>query len=97
VESGETMRAAGLHAITTVMSTEAILVKSSTPKHPDLIPLIKKVASRIAGFVASNKYVLCQYNIPRELVPHCAKITPGRSIDILISEFFSFLSVPLII
>ncbi|KAG8814066.1 ATP phosphoribosyltransferase (ATP-PRTase) (ATP-PRT) [Serendipita sp. 400] len=78
VESGETMRAAGLHAIETVMTTEAVLIKSTNVKHPDLVPLIKKITSRIAGFVASNKYVICQYNIPRELLPIVTKITPGR-------------------
>ncbi|CCA70806.1 probable ATP phosphoribosyltransferase [Serendipita indica DSM 11827] len=78
VESGETMRAAGLHAISTVMTTEAVLIKSTNVKHPDLVPLIKRIASRIAGFVASNKYVICQYNVPRELLPVVTKITPGR-------------------
>ncbi|KIM26441.1 hypothetical protein M408DRAFT_330605 [Serendipita vermifera MAFF 305830] len=78
VESGETMRAAGLKAIDTVMTTEAVLIKSSTPKHAELVPLMNRIASRIAGFVASNKYVICQYNIPRELLPVVTKITPGR-------------------
>ncbi|KAG8832223.1 ATP phosphoribosyltransferase (ATP-PRTase) (ATP-PRT) [Serendipita sp. 399] len=78
VESGETMRAAGLHAIDTVMTTEAVLIKSTNVKHPDLVPLIKRITSRIAGFVASNKYVICQYNVPRELLPIVTKITPGR-------------------
>lgn len=72
------MRAAGLHAISTVMTTEAVLIKSTNVKHPDLVPLIKRIASRIAGFVASNKYVICQYNVPRELLPVVTKITPGR-------------------
>jgi len=78
VESGETMRAAGLKAIDTVMDTEAVLIQSSTPKHPELTPLMKKITSRIAGFVASNKYVVCQYNVPRQLLPIVTKITPGR-------------------
>jgi ATP phosphoribosyltransferase len=78
VESGETMRAAGLHPIATVMETEAVLIKSTKVKHPDLVPLINKVHSRIAGFVASKKYVICQYNVPRELLPVVTRITPGR-------------------
>ncbi|KAF4580694.1 ATP phosphoribosyltransferase (ATP-PRTase) (ATP-PRT) [Pleurotus pulmonarius] len=41
VESGDTMRAAGLHAIATVLETEAVLIKSSTPRHPHFIPLIE--------------------------------------------------------
>lgn len=78
VESGETMRAAGLHAISTVLQTEAFLIKALKPKHPELVPLIQRITSRIAGFVASNKYVLCQYNVPRTLLPIVTKITPGR-------------------
>ncbi len=29
------MRAAGLHAISTVLDTEAVLIRSATIKHPD--------------------------------------------------------------
>jgi ATP phosphoribosyltransferase len=78
VESGETMRAAGLHPIATVMETEAVLIKATKVKDQNLVPLINKVHSRIAGYVASRKYVICQYNIPRELLPVVTKITPGR-------------------
>ncbi|PBK67215.1 ATP phosphoribosyltransferase [Armillaria solidipes] len=78
VESGDTMRAAGLHAIATVLETEAVLIKSSVPKHPGLEPLIKQITSRIAGVVAANKYVVCQYNILRDKLPEATIITPGR-------------------
>ncbi|QRV77276.1 ATP phosphoribosyltransferase [Ceratobasidium sp. AG-Ba] len=78
VESGETMRAAGLHAISTLMTSEAVLITSSKPKHPDLQPLLERITSRIAGFIASQKYLLCQYNIHRSLIPEATKITPGR-------------------
>ena len=43
------MRAAGLHAIATVLETEACLVRSTSLKHPELEPLITKITSRIAG------------------------------------------------
>ncbi|OSC96511.1 ATP phosphoribosyltransferase [Trametes coccinea BRFM310] len=78
VESGDTMRAAGLHAIATVLQTEAVLIKSSTPKHPALEPLIKLITSRIAGVVAAGRYVICEYNIPRERLPAATAVTPGR-------------------
>ena len=60
VESGETMRASGLHPLSTLLQTSAVLIRSTTPKHASLEPLIAKIASRIAGFVASNKYIVCQ-------------------------------------
>ncbi|KAF8601392.1 HisG-domain-containing protein [Ceratobasidium sp. AG-I] len=78
VESGETMRAAGLHAISTLLTSEAVLISSATPKHQHLKPLLELITSRIAGVVASTKYVLCQYNIQRPKLHAATKITPGR-------------------
>ncbi|KAK2465267.1 hypothetical protein APHAL10511_002621 [Amanita phalloides] len=78
VESGETMRAAGLTAIATVLKTEAILIKSATLKHPDLKPLIELVTKRIAGVIAANRYAVCQYNVPRDKLAAAMLVTPGR-------------------
>jgi len=72
------MRAAGLHAIATVLETEATLIRSSTRKSPAHAALIEKVTSRIAGVIASERYVLCQYNIHRDKLPAATTITPGR-------------------
>lgn len=77
-ESGDTMRAAGLHAIATLLESEAVLIKSSTPKHAHLEPLIKLITSRIAGVVAAGKYVICEYNIARARLHDATLITPGR-------------------
>ncbi|KAJ7119732.1 ATP phosphoribosyltransferase [Mycena epipterygia] len=78
VESGDTMRAAGLHAIATVLDSEAVLVKSSVPKHTNLAPLIELITSRMAGVIAASQYVVCQYNVSREQLPAATLITPGR-------------------
>ncbi|SPQ18889.1 077bd528-f5a9-493b-814e-6b821017a181 [Thermothielavioides terrestris] len=75
VESGETMKAAGLKAIDTVTETSAILIKSKAPSNPALVDLI---AARIGGVITAQKYVLCQYNVPRERLPEATKITPGK-------------------
>jgi len=72
------MRAAGLQAVETILKTEAVLVKSSAQKHPDLEPLINMITSRIAGVVAASKYVVCQYNILRNKLSSATLITPGR-------------------
>ncbi|KAH0586023.1 hypothetical protein H2248_007300 [Termitomyces sp. 'cryptogamus'] len=72
------MRAAGLHAIATLLETEAVLIKSTTPKRPHVAPLIDKIASRIAGVIAASKYVVCQYNIHRDNLTAATAITPGR-------------------
>ncbi|KAH9860663.1 ATP phosphoribosyltransferase (ATP-PRTase) (ATP-PRT) [Plenodomus biglobosus] len=75
VESGETMRAAGLKAISTVVSSSAILIKSKHPSDPKLVELI---TARIKGVITAQKYVLCTYNIERSHLDAARKITPGR-------------------
>ncbi|KAJ3735909.1 hypothetical protein DFJ43DRAFT_1054947 [Lentinula guzmanii] len=78
VESGDTMRAAGLHAIATVLESEAVLVKSRVPKHEAHAGLINRITNRIKGVVAANKYAICQYNVARDRLPAVIAITPGR-------------------
>ena len=68
------MRAAGLHAIETILKTEAVLIKSSAQKHPDLVSLIKMITTRIAV----NRYVVCEYNILRSKLPAATLVTPGK-------------------
>ncbi|KAH8878844.1 HisG-domain-containing protein [Thozetella sp. PMI_491] len=75
VESGETMKAAGLKAIDTVVESSAILIKSKSPSNPELVNLI---ASRIGGVITAQKFVLCQYNVARSSLAEASKITPGK-------------------
>lgn len=75
VESGETMKAAGLKAISTILHTSAYLISSKQPRFPELVSMVHQ---RFQGLMAAHKYVLCTYNAPRSIVPDCLKITPGR-------------------
>lgn len=75
VESGETMKAAGLMAIDTVVDSSAILIKSKSPSNPELVELI---ASRIKGVITAQKYIVCQYNIERSKLAAATTITPGK-------------------
>ncbi|CAG8954373.1 hypothetical protein HYFRA_00005998 [Hymenoscyphus fraxineus] len=75
VESGETMKAAGLQAIDTVHSSVAVLIKSKNPTNPQLLNLI---TSRIRGVITAQKYIVCQYNVSRERLAEAAKVTPGK-------------------
>lgn len=92
IESGETMKAAGLKPIGTVMDTQAVLIKSKTPTNPSLVDII---VSRIRGVIsafeysifsniplttilAAQKYVLCTYNVPRSKLSIISQITPGK-------------------
>lgn len=75
VESGETMKAAGLKPIATVVESTAVLIKS---KHPLNVELVELIAARIRGVITAHKYVLCQYNVPRSKLPQATDITPGK-------------------
>lgn len=75
VESGETMRAAGLKAISTVVSSSAILIKSKHASNPQLVDLI---TARIKGVITAQKFVLCVYNVERSKLEAASKIAPGK-------------------
>lgn len=75
VESGETMRAAGLQAIDTVVESTAVLIKSKSVSNEKLVKLI---AARILGVINAQKYVLCTYNVPRSRLADATHITPGK-------------------
>lgn len=68
------MKAAGLKAIDTVVESTAILVKSRGSKNE----LTELINSRIRGVITAQKFVLCQYNIPRAELSTASKITPGK-------------------
>lgn len=76
VESGETMRAAGLIDIATVLDTSAHLIQSKNPKSDQEI--IETIKSRIEGVMAAQKYVYCTYNAPKSNLKTLLEVTPGR-------------------
>ena len=60
VETGTTMRAAGLEVVETIMSTETVLISNKKTKHGDMIEKIKK---RFEGYMTAQKYDMMLYNI----------------------------------
>ncbi|KAJ3013000.1 ATP phosphoribosyltransferase (ATP-PRTase) (ATP-PRT) [Thoreauomyces humboldtii] len=76
VESGETMREAKLHAIATLMSSQAVLICNKQKRTSN--PLIDVFRRRIEGVIAAQKYVLCNYNVSRAKLADAVKITPGK-------------------
>jgi ATP phosphoribosyltransferase len=72
------MRAAGLHAIDTILQTEAVLIKSAKSPSPEKAALIEIITARIAGVIAARRYVVCQYNIERSKLHDATVVTPGR-------------------
>ena len=75
VETGTTMRAAGLEVVAELLSTEAVMIASKTSQKKDMIEMVKK---RIDGYITSTKYMLIQYNISRKDLPSAILVTPGK-------------------
>ena len=69
------MRVAGLKAISTVVESTAVLIKS---KHPSDTKLINLITSRIRGYITAQKWVLCTYNVPRSKLEQAKTVTPGK-------------------
>lgn len=73
VESRETMKAAGLKAIDTVVESSAIVIKSRSPDDQNLVHLI---AVRIRGAIIAQRFVLCSYNIERRSQAAATQFSP---------------------
>ncbi|KAJ3413924.1 ATP phosphoribosyltransferase (ATP-PRTase) (ATP-PRT) [Chytridiales sp. JEL 0842] len=76
VESGETMHAAKLHAIDTVLTSQAVLIANKSKFNSN--PTIQKIHRRIEGVIVAQRYVLCNYNVERAQLRQAMKITPGK-------------------
>eukprot|EP00054_Salpingoeca_dolichothecata_P006430 m.38341 g.38341 ORF g.38341 m.38341 type:complete len:304 (+) comp16468_c0_seq1:34-945(+) len=75
VETGTTMRAAGLEVVATVMQTSTVLISNHKTKHQELVD---KLYKRIEGYIVAQAHVMITYNIPRDKIPEAEKITPGH-------------------
>jgi len=73
------MKAAGLKAIDTVMQTQAVLIAAKNPETTTGNGEIETlITNRIRGVIAAKRYILLNYNVPREILPEVIKITPGK-------------------
>lgn len=75
VETGTTMRAAGLEVVHDILSTQAVLISNPNTKHKELIT---KLERRIQGYITSTKYVMMMYNVSNDLLSMAIEITPGK-------------------
>jgi len=75
VETGTTMRAAGLEVVHDVLDTQATLIANPKTSHKELIT---KLQRRIEGYITSTKYVMVMYNISNDLMAQAIEITPGK-------------------
>jgi len=75
VETGTTMRAAGLEVVGEVLSTESILISNPNSGHEDIVKMLKK---RIEGCMVAKKFVMISYNVHNDLLKNALEITPGK-------------------
>lgn len=75
VETGTTMRAAGLGEVALVMKSEVVLIKNPHSMHNELIELLLQ---RIKGYQTAQSWVMLTYNVPRASLPVVETITPGK-------------------
>ena len=75
VETGTTLRAAGLHIIgPPVLTSEAVLVRREGSEE---IPAVAQLRRRLRGVLVARQYVLLDYDCPNELLEKATAITPG--------------------
>jgi ATP phosphoribosyltransferase len=74
VETGTTMRAAGLEEVTAIMMSQSVLIMNPKSKHPELIEIVRK---RIAGYLMAQSWVMVTYNVHRFNLKRAEEITPG--------------------
>ncbi len=75
VETGTTLRAAGLHIIgEPVLASEAILVGREGAEE---IPAVAQLRRRLQGVLVARQYVMLDYDCPDEILARATAITPG--------------------
>jgi len=82
VETGTTMKAAGLEVVAEVFQAEALMFQQLPTetnglkgKKGDVVNIIK---DRIEGYLTSTRYVMVVYNCHKDDLPRCCEITPGK-------------------
>ena len=75
VETGTTLRAAGLHIIgEPVLTSEAVLVRREGAEE---IPAVAQLRRRLRGVLVARQYVMLDYDCPNELLERATAVTPG--------------------
>jgi ATP phosphoribosyltransferase len=75
VETGTTLRAAGLQIIgESVLTSEAILVRREGAEE---IPAVAQLRRRLRGVLVARQYVMLDYDCPNAILEQATAITPG--------------------
>ena len=75
VETGNTLRAAGLQVFgEPIMTSEALLIRRRTAEEPEGLAVLRR---RLRGVLVARQYVMMDYDVAEELVDAATQITPG--------------------
>ena len=75
VETGNTLRAAGLQVFgDPIMTSEALLIRSRAAGEPEGLAVLRR---RLQGVLVARQYVLMDYDVAEEYVEAATRITPG--------------------
>jgi ATP phosphoribosyltransferase len=75
VETGTTLRAAGLRIIgEPVLASEAVLVRRAGAEE---VPAVAQLRRRLQGVLVARRYVMLDYDCPNDLLARATAITPG--------------------
>ena len=75
VETGNTLRAAGLQVFgDPIMTSEALLIRSRAAGEPEGLAVLRR---RLQGVLVARRYVMMDYDIAEELIDAATQITPG--------------------
>jgi ATP phosphoribosyltransferase len=75
VETGNTLRAAGLQVFgDPIMTSEALLVRSRAATEPEGLAVLRR---RLQGVLVARQYVMMDYDVAEEYVEAATQITPG--------------------
>lgn len=75
VETGTTMRAAGLEEVAVLMNTQAVLISNPKTAYPELVETVRR---RLAGYQTAQRFVMCTYNVHRSNLAEATSVTPGK-------------------
>eukprot|EP00667_Euglena_gracilis_P010419 EG_transcript_10604 len=75
VETGDTMRAAGLEIASVIMDSQAVMISNPNSPHKKMIDYLRK---RVVGYLTATRYAYLVYNCPRAALAEAEKLTPGK-------------------
>lgn len=75
VETGTTMRAAGLEIVADILQTQSVLIQNPHTTHNEVVDLLRR---RIEGYITATKYVMVIFNVASSDLVAACKVTPGK-------------------